>query len=110
MKIVKAFVKKYWVTALIFAGLIALYVFSTESGRANPFLFPKVTSIRDAFLSDKHLMGVNLWASFKMMIPAVLISLAIALALGTFLGLNKKARRDAVHECLASTNCYIACL
>ena len=96
MKIVKAFVKKYWVTVLIFAGLIALYVFSTETGRANPFLFPDVESIGNAFASDKHLMGTNLLASFKMMVPAVLISLAIALALGTFLGLNKKAR-EALH-------------
>lgn len=93
---VKSFVKKYWVTALIFTGLVALYYVSTESGKANPFLFPKVESIGAAFASDKDLMGANLFASFKMMVPAVLISLTIALALGTFLGLNKKAR-EALH-------------
>lgn len=96
MKLLKGFVKKYWVTALIFAGLAGLYCVSTETGHANPFLFPKVSSIAKAFESDKHLMGANLWASFKMMIPSVAISLAIALALGTFLGLNKKAR-EALH-------------
>ena len=96
MKMIKAFVSKYWVTALIFAGLAGLYYVSTEKGDANPFLFPKVESIATAFESDKHLMGANLLASFKMMIPAVIISLAIALALGTFLGLNKKAR-EALH-------------
>ena len=41
-------------------------------------------------------MVQNLWASFKMMIPAVVISLALALSLGTFLGLNKKSR-EALH-------------
>ena len=96
MKYVKAFIKKYWVTALIFAGLAAAYYVSTETGRANPFLFPKVSSIAKAFQADKHLMGVNLAASFKVMIPAVACSAAIALALGTFLGMNKKAR-DALH-------------
>ena len=96
MKLVKTFIKKYWVTALIFAGLIGIYYAATESGTANPFLFPKVESIGKAFESDKDLMGANLLASFKMMIPAVLISLTIALALGTFLGLNKKAR-EALH-------------
>lgn len=96
MKLLKGFIKKYWVTVLIFAGLAGLYYVSTESGQANPFLFPKVSSIATAFESDKHLMGANLWASFKMMIPSVAISLAIALALGTFLGLNKKAR-EALH-------------
>ncbi len=96
MNKVTAFVKKYWVTALIFAGMVGLYYYGTSTGKANPFLFPKVESIAAAFESDKHLMGQNLWASFKMMVPAVLISLAIALALGTFLGLNKKAR-EALH-------------
>lgn len=96
MKKVTAFVQKYWVTALIFAGLVGLYYYATEYGNANPFLFPKVSSIAKAFASDKHLMGQNLWASFKMMIPAVVLSLGIALALGTFLGLNKKAR-EALH-------------
>ena len=96
MNKVKTFVKKYWVTVLIFAGLIGLYYYSTEFGNANPFLFPKVSSIAKVYETDKHLMGQNLWASFKMMIPAVLLSLAIALSLGTFLGLNKKAR-EALH-------------
>jgi NitT/TauT family transport system permease protein len=96
MNKVKTFVKKYWVTVLIFAGLIGLYYYSTEFGNANPFLFPKVSSIAKVYASDKHLMVQNLWASFKMMIPAVVISLALALSLGTFLGLNKKAR-EALH-------------
>ena len=96
MNKVKTFVKKYWVTVLIFAGMVGLYYYSTEFGNANPFLFPKVSSIAKVYESDKHLMGQNLWASFKMMIPAVFLSLAIALSLGTFLGLNKKAR-EALH-------------
>ena len=96
MSKVKAFFKKYWVTILIFAGMAGLYYGATESGNANPFLFPKVESIAAAFASDKELMGTNLVASVKIMIPSVLISLAIALGLGTFLGLNKKAR-EALH-------------
>lgn len=96
MKMLKAFARKYWVTFLIFAGLAVLYYYSTQYGNANPFLFPKVSSITKAYESDKHLMGQNLWASFRMMVPAVLISLGIALGLGTLLGLNKKIR-DALH-------------
>ena len=42
MNKVKTFVKKYWVTVLIFAGMVGLYFYSTEFGNANPFLFPKV--------------------------------------------------------------------
>lgn len=96
MKYIKTFVKKYWVTGLIFASMVLWYYIATETGHANPFLFPKVSSIAKAYQSDKSLMGVNLLASFKVMVPAVFFSLAIALTLGTFLGMNKKAR-EALH-------------
>ena len=88
MKYIKNFVKKYWVTGLIFASMVLWYYLATETGHANPFLFPKVSSIAKAYQSDKSLMGVNLLASFKVMVPAVFFSLAIALTLGTFLGMN----------------------
>ena len=71
MNKVKAFVKKYWVTFLIFAGLAGLYYYSTEFGNANPFLFPKVGSIAKVFASDASLMGTNLVASVKIMIPSI---------------------------------------
>lgn len=65
---------------------------SPEKGWTNPSLFPKVEAIAAAFESDRHLMGANLWASIKMMVPSVLILLAFALALGTLMGMNRKVR------------------
>ena len=41
-------------------------------------------------------MLLNLIASFRLMLPAILVSLLIALTLGTILGLNSKLR-DALH-------------
>lgn len=65
---------------------------SPEKGWANSFLFPKVEAIAAAFESDRHLMGANLWASIKMMVPSVRIFLAFALAPGTIMGMNRKVR------------------
>ena len=96
MNMIKAFVKKYWVAALIFAGLFLWYYCYTEYGQALSYLFPKVSSIWKAFMSDKNQLIPNMFASFEIMIPSVLIALAIALSLGTFLGMNKAAR-EALH-------------
>ena len=96
MRFVKAFVKKYWATVLIFAGLAVWYYVATESGKALSYLFPKVESIGKAFASDKHLLIPNMLSSFEIMIPSIIIALLIALSLGTFLGMNKKAR-EALH-------------
>ncbi len=96
MSKIKAFFKKYWVTILIFTGLALWYYIATESGRALSYLFPKVSSIGKAFMSDKHLLIPNMLASFELMIPSIIIALLIALTLGTFLGMNKKAR-EALH-------------
>ena len=92
MNMIKAFVKKYWAAFLIFSGMGLWYYYATEYGEALSYLFPKVSSIWKAFTADKHLLIPNMFASFEIMIPSVLIALTIALSLGTFLGMNKKAR------------------
>lgn len=96
MSKVKALVKKYWLTVCIFIGLIALYFYMTESGKANSYLFPSADSIGEAFAESRGLMLVNMVASFKLMLPSILVSLLIALGLGTLLGMNTWLR-DALH-------------
>lgn len=88
----KNFFKKYWLTICIYIGLVLLYVGYTESGRANSYLFPDVDDIGKAFQANKGVMLLNLVSSFKLMIPSILISLALALGIGTILGLCKWLR------------------
>lgn len=64
----KYFLGKYWLTFCICASLISLYVFATETGRANPYLFPRVGAIRKVFAGEGRTMFVNLLASMKLMI------------------------------------------
>jgi len=92
MKKVLQFLKKYWPTAAIFAGLVVLYWIATENNLVNPYLFPSVDSIAQAFESSKGSMLGNMLASFKLLIPSVALSLVVALLLGTLMGLNKRIR------------------
>ena len=96
MSVLKDFFKKYWLTISIFIGLILFYVYITESGRANPYLFPSVDAIGKAYSENKEIMLINMVSSFKLMIPAILISLTISLVLGTILGLVQWIR-DALY-------------
>ncbi len=89
---VKAFIKKYWITFCIFLGLALLYVFATNNGLVNPYLFPSTDAIKEAFLSTRGMMLGNMIASFKLLIPSVAIALVIALLLGTVMGLNERVR------------------
>lgn len=85
-------IRKYWITVLIFVGIGALYVFVTETGIANPFLFPKVDAIGEAYEKNRDLLFINMFSSFKLMIPSILISLVISIGLGMLLGLNRRLR------------------
>lgn len=96
MEMVKTFFRKYWLTICIYIGLVLLYVIVTENRIANPFLFPTVDAIAKAFSGNQGVMLLNMVASFKLMIPSILISLIIALSIGTILGMNERLR-DALH-------------
>lgn len=88
----KSFCKKYWITALIFVGLIALYQFVAENKLANAFLFPPIEDIAQSFSEHKGTMLLNMFHSMGLLAPSVLISLIIALALGTIVGMHKRLR------------------
>ena len=96
MKKIISFLNRYKATFLIFIGMIAFYIVSTDSGRANPFLFPKKEEIYQAFYENRGLMISNMFASFRLMLPSIFISLGVALSLGTVMGLNRKVR-DALY-------------
>ena len=101
MNTVKAFLKKYWITCCIFIGLVALYIFLTSNGLVNPYLFPSTDKIKAAFIDSKDMMFGNAVASFKLLIPSILLSLLIALFLGTIMGLNQRVR-EILHPVMRS--------
>lgn len=96
MGTIRKVVKQYWLTAVIFLAMIFLYVFVTENGLTNSYLFPTVDQISRAFAENRGVMWLNLLASFKLMLPAIAISLIVALGIGALLGMNK-GLRDALY-------------
>lgn len=92
MKTVKGFIKKYWITALIFAGLVLLYYYVADVIELNPYLFPSTEKIAAAFMSNKEVMITNMFASFRLLIPSVLLALVLAVVFGTIMGLSKRIR------------------
>ena len=92
----KNFFKKYSITFLLVILIIGIYIFTTENNIANPYFFPKVSKIYNAFLENKDLMFSNLIASFKLVIPSIIISLVVGILIGAVMGLNEIIR-DALH-------------
>lgn len=93
---IKGFFQKYWLTLLIVFLMVGGYVFVTANKLANPFFFPPARDIASAFWEFRYRMLENMVASFKLIIPAICISAAIALAIGTLLGMSERLR-DALH-------------
>lgn len=93
MKKIINFFKDYWITILIFVGLVWGYKFIADNGLANAFLFPPVEGILQSFEENKETMFMNMWHSMGLLIPSIIISLVIALLIGTIIGMNKKLRK-----------------
>ena len=93
MKKIIQFFKDYWITISIYIGAVILYIVLTETEYLSPFLFPDAEQIKNAFISNKENMILNMFASFGLMIPAIAISLVIALSVGTILGLKPRLRK-----------------
>ena len=89
---VGAFIKKYWITFLIFAGLVALYVFIANNKLINAFLFPPAGQVAEAFKEYSQTMVINMFSSFGLLVPALVIASTIALTVGSILGMNRRAR------------------
>lgn len=96
MEQLKNFLKKFWMTIVILLGLIALYIYVTSNRLVNPYMFPTYQAILKVFSENKGTMIINLLSSLKLMIPSILISLFIALSVGTLLGMRPKLR-TALH-------------
>ena len=95
------FVKKYWITVCIYLAMILIYKVIADYELFNAFLFPPLSSIGKSLVEDKNVMFLNLLYTFQLLIPSVIIAAAIALILGTILGMNKKVR-EVLHPVIYS--------
>ena len=88
----RAFLKKYWITILIYAGMVYAYIYIAGHKIFSSFLFPPAEQIASAFAEDWQTLFLNVLYSFQLMIPSIVIAAVIALLVGTWLGMNRRVR------------------
>ncbi len=103
------FLKKYWITILIYIGIILGYKYIADTKAFNSFLFPPTSEIGAAFLKDWKTLLMNMLYSFQLMIPSIVIAVAFALFLGTLMGMHKKFR-EVIHPVIYSISVIPAIL
>ena len=93
------FVKRYWLTACVFLGMFLTYKYIADNRLVNALLFPPVEEIKESFIENSSLFWINMLYSFRLLIPAIIIMVILALVIGVALGMNQRLR-DALHPVL----------
>lgn len=88
----KNYVKKYWVTFLILALIVAGYAVIANKRLLDPFLFPSTHDINKSFADNGKTMFINMISSFILLFPSLFIAIVISLLIGVPIGLNKRLR------------------
>lgn len=93
MNRVKAFIKNYGGTVLIFLAVFMAYKIATDMQYLDRYLYPQVGTIVESFRTSWPDMLQNLKASFGLLIPGMTSGVLIALAIGIPMGLSLKLRK-----------------
>ena len=67
-------------------------------------MFPSLGSIWEAFVENRDVMLQNMISSIRLLIPSIVITLVVALALGILLGMSKFLR-TALHPIIYAFSC-----
>lgn len=86
------FLRKYWITILIYVCMVFAYIYIASNKLFSSFLFPPATQVVNAFAEDWQTLILNMLYSFELMIPSIVIAGIIALIVGTWLGMNTRVR------------------
>lgn len=77
----------------IFLGLFALYGIITDALHLlDPFLFPGLIKIGKALIRSSPLLWKGFTSSLILLVPSLIAAFAAGIGIGSFLGLNKRAR------------------
>jgi NitT/TauT family transport system permease protein len=83
----------YWASALIFAGLFAIYGLVTGMGRlVDPIIFPNLLKVARAAVKSKDLLGKSIVSSLRLLVPSVSISVLVGISIGTLIGLHERLK------------------
>ena len=88
----KNYLKKYWITFLILALIVAGYAVIANKRLLDPLLFPSTHDINKSFADNGKTMFINMISSFILLFPSLFIAVVISLLIGVPIGLNKRLR------------------
>jgi NitT/TauT family transport system permease protein len=81
----------YWASALIFAGLFALY--GLLASTRNILIFPSLLKIARAVIKSRALLGRSIISSLRLLLPSVFVSVLLGISIGAFVGLHERLKR-----------------
>lgn len=101
MRKVLKFIKDYWITGCIYLAMFFGYKYIADNQLFGGYLFPAVSKVANSFKENMGTLFMNMFYSFQLMIPAIIIAVVIAIVGGTILGMSKKIRK-VVHPVVYS--------
>ena len=101
MRKVLKFIKDYWITGCIYLAMFLGYKYIADNQLFGGYLFPAVSKVANSFKENIGTLFMNMFYSFQLMIPAIIIAVVIAIVGGTILGMSKKIRK-VVHPVVYS--------
>ena len=90
MRKVLKFIKDYWITGCIYLAMFLGYKYIADNQLFGGYLFPAVSKVANSFKENIGTLFMNMFYSFQLMIPAIIIAVVIAIVGGTILGMSKK--------------------
>lgn len=87
------FLKDYWITLCIFLSMFLVYKYISDNRLFGGYLFPYVSEIGASFVKYRGTLFKNMLHSFQLLLPSIFIAFAIAIILGTIMGMKKKVRK-----------------
>lgn len=80
----------YLASALIFAGLFAVY--GLLAGTRDVLIFPSLLKIARAAIKSRALLGKSIVSSLRLLLPSVFVSVLTGISIGTFVGLHERLK------------------
>ena len=100
MRKVLKFIKDYWITGCIYLAMFFGYKYIADN-QLLVDIFPCEAKVANSFKENIGTLFMNMFYSFQLMIPAIIIAVVIAIVGGTILGMSKKIRK-VVHPVVYS--------
>ena len=104
MRKVLKFIKDYWITGCIYLAMFLGYKYIADNQLFGGYLFPAVSKVANSFKENIGTLFMNMFYSFQLMIPAIIIAVVIVL----YQVSEKNAQKIYQMAQKENLNCYMS--